>query len=82
MFHVYVLYSEKFQKIYIGMTSNLEQRFKSHNELGTKGWTIQFRPWQIVYQEQFAEKKNALTREKQLKAAKGREFIWALIKNR
>ncbi|HEX4957240.1 MAG TPA: GIY-YIG nuclease family protein [Lacibacter sp.] len=64
------------------MTSNLEQRFKSHNELGTKGWTIQFRPWQIVYQEQFAEKKNALTREKQLKSAKGREFIWLLIKNR
>jgi putative endonuclease len=82
MFHVYVLYSEKFQKIYIGMTSNLEERFKSHNELGTKGWTIQFRPWQIVHQEQFDDKKNALTREKQLKSAKGREFIWILIKNR
>ena len=81
MFHVYVLYSEKFQKIYIGMTSNLEERLKSHNELGTKGWTIKFRPWQIVYQEQFEDKKNALTREKQLKSAKGREFIWTLIKN-
>jgi putative endonuclease len=82
MFHVYVLYSEKFQKIYIGMTSNLEERLKSHNELGTKGWTIKFRSWQIVYQEQFEEKKNALTREKQFKSAKGREFIRALIKNR
>ena len=63
------------------MTSNLEERLKSHNELGTKGWTIKFRPWQIVYQEQFEDKKNALTREKQLKSAKGREFIWTLIKN-
>lgn len=82
MFHVYVLYSENFQNIYIGMTSNLEERFKSHNELGTKGWTIQFRPWQIVYTEQFAEKKDALIREKQLKGAKGREFIWQLIQSR
>jgi putative endonuclease len=82
MFHVYVLYSENFQKIYIGMTSNLEERFKSHNELGTKGWTIKFRPWIILFTEQFDSKKEALSRERELKSAKGREFIWGLIKSR
>jgi putative endonuclease len=82
MFHVYVLYSEKFQKIYIGMTSNLEARLKSHNELGTKGWTIKFRPWVILFTEQYDSKKNALIREGQLKSAKGREFIWGIIKSR
>ncbi|WP_325635244.1 GIY-YIG nuclease family protein, partial [Parapedobacter sp.] len=45
MFTVYVLHSGKHDKIYIGFTSNLEQRLKSHNELGKKGWTIKFRPW-------------------------------------
>ncbi len=57
MFTVYVLYSEDYDKIYIGYTSNLEQRFLSHNELGTKGWTIKFRPWKIIHTEIFENKK-------------------------
>jgi len=40
MFTVYVLYSPAHDKIYIGYTSNLEQRFLSHNELGKKGHTV------------------------------------------
>lgn len=51
MEHVcYVLYSKKHEKIYIGYTSNLIGRFKSHNELGTKGYTIRYRPWIVVHQ--------------------------------
>jgi putative endonuclease len=42
-FIVYILYSEKFQKHYTGFTSNLQQRFLSHNELG-KDWTAKYRP--------------------------------------
>ncbi|MGL2988410.1 GIY-YIG nuclease family protein [Flavobacterium sp. RSSA_27] len=41
-FVVYILYSKKFNKNYIGFTSNLIERFKSHNVLGTKGYTIKF----------------------------------------
>jgi len=48
MFTVYVLHSEKYGKIYIGYTSNLQERLKSHNELGKKGWTVKFRPWTLV----------------------------------
>lgn len=82
MFNVYVLYSEKYNRIYVGMTSNLEERFKSHNELGKKGWTIKFRPWIIVYSEEYQEKSAALKREKQLKSAQGRLFIRSLIEKR
>jgi putative endonuclease len=82
MFTVYVLYSEKHNKIYVGMTSNLEQRFLSHNELGKKGWTIRFRPWLILYTEEYKEKSTALKREKQLKSGQGREFIRSLIEQR
>ncbi|MBS1491374.1 MAG: GIY-YIG nuclease family protein, partial [Bacteroidetes bacterium] len=60
MFYVYVLYSFPFDKIYIGFTSDLEARLKSHNELATKGWTIKFRPWKIVFQESFTTKAGAL----------------------
>lgn len=75
MYITYVLFSEKFDKIYIGMTSNLEQRFLSHNELSNKGWTKNFRPWKIVHTEEFVLKSDAVKREKQLKSYKGREYI-------
>jgi len=79
MFTVYVMYSAKFEKIYIGYTSDLLSRFRSHNELATKGWAIKFRPWQIVHTEIFESKFEAIRREKQLKTANGREWIWRLI---
>jgi putative endonuclease len=81
MFTVYVLYSPKFNKIYIGYTSNLEQRLLSHNELGKKGWTIKFRPWIVIHTEELGTKAEAMKREKQLKSAKVREFIWKMIRD-
>lgn len=79
MFTVYALYSPSHQKIYIGYTSNLEQRLLSHNSLGKKGWTIKYRPWKLAYTEEQQTKKDAMRREKQLKSAKGREFIWDIV---
>ena len=79
MFTVYVLYSSNFDKIYIGYTSDLEKRLESHNYLATKGWTIKFRPWRLIYQEEYDLKTDAMKREKQLKTAKGREFIRKLL---
>jgi len=76
MYKVYILYSPTYNKIYIGYTGNLEARMLSHNELGTKGWTIKFRPWSLVHVEIFETKDEALAREKQLKSAKGRIWIW------
>ena len=52
MYKVYVLYSESYNKIYIGFTGNLEARLISHNELATKGWTIKYRPWVLIYTRQ------------------------------
>jgi len=54
----------------------------SHNEKATKGWTIRYRPWDLVYTETCKTKQIAILREKQLKTAKGREFIWSIIRNR
>ena len=80
MFTVYVLYSESFNKIYIGYTSDIKQRVKSHNELATKGWTIRFRPWKVIHTEIFESKHDAMKREKQLKTAAGRVWVWQLVK--
>ena len=80
IYTTYVLYCESFDKIYIGYTSNLEQRLLSHNQLATKGYTIKFRPWRIVHQETFQTKQEAMLREKQLKSAHGRQHIREMIK--
>ena len=82
MFTVYVLYSAKFNKIYIGYTSDLPNRLISHNELATKGYTLRYRPWDVLHTEIFKTKKEALIREKELKNGKGRAFIWAMINER
>jgi putative endonuclease len=75
MFTVYILYSIKHDKTYAGYTSNLLERYKSHNFLGQKNWTSRYRPWVILYTECFAEKTVAVNREKELKSGKGREWI-------
>jgi putative endonuclease len=74
-FHVYVLHAPNFDKIYIGFSSNVDARILSHNTLATKGWTIKFRPWLLVYTESFPSKPEAMKRERELKSAKGRDFI-------
>jgi len=79
MFTVYVLYSPAFNKIYICYTSDLNNRFLSHNELATKGYTLRYRPWVIAYTEEYQTKTEAIKRENQLKSASGRRFIWKII---
>ncbi|MGC1242888.1 MAG: GIY-YIG nuclease family protein [Chryseosolibacter sp.] len=73
--YIYVLFSPNYDQTYIGFSDNVEARFRSHNEHAKKGWTIRYRPWTIVHQESYPTKKQALAREKQLKSAKGREWI-------
>jgi putative endonuclease len=79
MYTTYILYSPDFNKIYIGYTSDLNARLLSHNELAHKGWTIRFRPWVVVYTETFTQKNEAMKREKELKTAAGRKWIWETL---
>ena len=72
---VYILWSEKTDKIYTGFTSSLIQRFRCHNELGNKGWTVRFRPWKVVFVKVFDTKIEAMLFEKFLKTGVGREWM-------
>ena len=72
---VYILYSEEFNKRYIGFTSDLISRFHSHNTFSKKGYTIRYRPWKVIYVEFFHSKKEALKHEKFLKTGVGRDWI-------
>jgi putative endonuclease len=77
---VYVLYSQTCKKIYIGYTSSLEERFKSHNELAIKGWTIKFRPWEIVHKEIFENKNGCHASRKRTKISQSEGMDLAINK--
>lgn len=79
MYTVYALYSPGYEKIYIGYSSDFENRMISHNEKATKGWTVKFRPWKVVFTEKYQTKREALAREKQLKTSRGRAYVWDMV---
>jgi putative endonuclease len=79
MYSVYIIYSQKLDKYYIGYSTNVEDRLKKHNSI-SKGFTNLGKPWILMYSEQYESKKEAMTREKQLKNWKNRERIEKLIK--
>lgn len=72
---VYVLYSDRSNRLYIGFSSAIIERFHWHNEFSRKGYTVRYRPWKIVHVEFYNSKKEAMDREKQLKGGQGREWI-------
>jgi putative endonuclease len=72
---VYVLYSKSYFKRYVGYTSNLIERFKSHNTLSKKGYTVRFRPWYVIHIEVFYDKKQAMEREFFFKSGIGRKWL-------
>ncbi|MBU2525546.1 MAG: GIY-YIG nuclease family protein [Bacteroidetes bacterium] len=74
-FVVYILYSKTFDKTYVGFTQNLINRFQSHNKLGTKGYTLRYRPWEVLHLEFFDNKKDAMLKEKYFKSGAGRNHI-------
>jgi putative endonuclease len=80
MYVIYALYSQKYDKIYIGYTSDLIDRFHSHNSLSSKGFTSKFRPWEVLYVEFVDTKKDAMKREQQIKTSTGRRFVREQIK--
>ena len=44
-----------------------------------KGWTKKYRPWILIYSEEFESKVAAMKREQELKTAQGRLSVRNLI---
>ena len=77
-YFVYIIWSEKFQKYYIGSSSDVAKRLLRHNSGGNK-FTKAGKPWVVVHQEGFVTKSEALRREKEIKRKKSRKYIEYLI---
>ncbi len=63
---VYILQSSIDKSLYIGCTSNTEQRLIQHNE-GLVQSTKLKRPWKIIYFEAYENLDSAFERESKLK---------------
>lgn len=78
MYFVYILYSEKLGKYYIGSTENISIRVKEHL-WKHKGFTSKAKDWEVKFSESFQTKSDALNRERQIKKWKSRKMIEKLI---
>jgi len=79
-FYVYVLQSEKDNQFYTGYTHNVNQRIAQHNA-GKVQSTKNRMPLQLIYWEGCLNQKDALHREKYLKAAWGKRYLKTRLKN-
>ncbi len=71
MFYVYILFSKKDQKFYIGYTTNLKRRLKEH-EGGMVDSTKYRRPLILIMYEAYIAQQDAKARELFFKATKGK----------
>ena len=74
MIYVYVLFSLKDQKFYVGYTKDLKKRIKDHTD-GKVYSTKNRRPLQLIYYEASLAEKDAIHREKYLKTTHGKRYI-------
>ena len=74
MYHVYILESIKYNKLYTGFSDDLESRLKKHNS-GSVRSTKAYKPYKIIYTECHQDKTSARKRELFLKSGQGRKWI-------
>lgn len=78
-YFVYVFFSIKDKKFYVGFTHNLEQRLKDHSS-GNVDSTRARRPLQLIHYEYFTNEDDARAREVFLKSGFGRTQLKLSLK--
>jgi putative endonuclease len=80
-YRVYILYSPKFDKYYIGQSSHPQRRLSFHNTI-EKGFTSRYRPWELVYMKEYGTRQEAKSIEQKIKSWKSKIRIKELISGR
>ena len=78
-FYVYIINSQKNNKMYVGYSSDLRKRIEEHNSGKNKSTKIGI-PWRLVYYEACLHEGDAYRREKYLKTSQGMRLIKSRIK--
>ena len=73
MFFVYIIFSEKLNRYYVGHTEDIVVRLNQHNS-GFSSFTAKAKDWKLVYSEIFKTREAAHKREREIKAKKSRKI--------
>jgi putative endonuclease len=78
--YVYILQSEKDKSYYVGSTTDVSTRLKTHNSGGVKS-TKGKRPHVLVFSQEFKDTKEARLYEMKIKSWKRRDFVEKIVKD-
>ena len=73
-YFLYILFSPKLDKYYIGVSHDPDMRLYYHNR-AEKGWTRRGRPWKLVFKKEFPDKLTAMRWERWLKKQKDKNLV-------
>ncbi|MEM1002153.1 MAG: GIY-YIG nuclease family protein [Bacteroidota bacterium] len=80
--YVYILTNKNNTTLYVGVTSNLEQRIKQNRSgLNPRSFTNRYKLYKLVYFETYQMIGDAVAREKQIKAGSRQKKIDLIEKN-
>jgi putative endonuclease len=79
LYYVYVVTNKSNTALYIGVTSDLENRVWQHQEKEYKGYTSKYQINKLVYFEEFQWIQDAIAREKQLKGGSRQKKIDLIV---
>ena len=80
-YSIYILYSEKADKYYVGQTSDLEKRVHDHNHpVVNSKYTAKYIPWELCFSAYVSEERgDAIQVELFIKKQKSRLFLQKII---
>jgi len=79
MYYVYVLFSLKDKKFYIGFSADVQRRLEEHNQ-GKNISTKPRRPFVLIYYEGHYSKADAQRRERYFKTTKGKATLKQMLR--
>ena len=74
MVTVYAIKSLSRKYIYVGMSKDITNRIERHNK-GYERTTRAYRPFKLIFLEEFPARNEARQKEKYLKSGIGKEFL-------
>ena len=78
-YFVYLLYSERIDKYYVGKSENPANRLNYHNSEVNNIWTKRGKPWESKTTIEFENEAQASKAERFIKKQKSRKFIEKII---
>jgi putative endonuclease len=78
VFIVYIIYSQKLDRYYVGYTVDITKRLLEHNS-GFSTFTAKANDWVLKWSKAFINRESAIQEEKRIKSKKSRKYIEWLI---